>query len=228
MGGLPAEALSVARRFDDGSTHAAWMPHGHGHVLSLASDELLTNAAVSRGSNAGALVALFARAGAEPLSVADESDGVAPPSSPLSALSRAGLGLALSHGLLAALLLFAAAGARLTRATPSPPPPSRPFSDHVEAVGALYARADAAPVALAAYARFAEERIRARSLRRAVDVPTLLTAHAGLPPDVAARLWARAVAAATSTSGTAAERGDELAVLEDLVAAYSAKTAEGM
>jgi hypothetical protein len=224
MESLPAGARAVAA-FDDGTIHAAWMPYGHGGALLMASDELMTNAALARGSNAAAMVAVFARTGGEDLSVADEGDGVAPPSSPLSGLSRAGLGLGLGHALAATLLLFAGAGTRLTRPKPSPPPPSRPFADHVEAVGALYARAGAASVALAAYARFAEERLRVRNPRRAADVAALLAAHAGLPADLSARLWTRA-AAATVADG-AATRGDELVVLEDLVAAYSAKSAEG-
>jgi hypothetical protein len=218
MESLPAEASRVAS-FDDGGSHAAWMPYGHGHALLLASDELMTNAALARGSNAGAMVALFMRTGDGALSVADEADGTAPPSSPFSGLLRAGLGLALVHATIAILVLFAASGVRLTRAQPSPPPPSRPFSDHVEAVGALYARARATPVALAAYTRFVEERLRARNPRRAADVAALLAVHAGLPADVAAQLWKRAATATT--------QGHELAILEDLVAAYSAKSAEG-
>jgi hypothetical protein len=226
MEGLPAEARAIGS-FEDGGIYATWMPYGHGYVMSLASDELMTNAALASGSNASAMVALFAHTEAEELWVAGEGDGVGPPSSPLAALLRAGLGLALVHALVATLLLFAAFGVRLTRAKPSPPPPSRPFSDHVEAVGALYARSRAAPVALAAYARFAEDRLRARNPRRAGDVAALLAAHAGLPSDVSVQLWSRADASKSAAPDAARGAGDDLAVLEDLVAAYSATTVEG-
>ena len=108
---------------------------------------------------------------------------------------------------------------------------------HVEALGALYARAGAAPHALAAYARFAEERLRARMPRTGrqglspglgedegrSDVASFLVSRTHLPPDVCQRLWARATAARVVAS---APLGDELAVLEELSAAYAAAVAE--
>ena len=72
--------------------------------------------------------------------------------------------------LVATLVLFFAVGVRLARPKPAAPPRRRAFAEHVEAVGALYARTRSAPHALAAYARFADERLRARMPRGTSDV----------------------------------------------------------
>ena len=68
---------------------------------------------------------------------------------------------------------------------PAPPPRRRAFAEHVEAVGALYARTRNAPHALAAYARFADERLRARMPRGTGDVAAFLASRAGMPLDAA-------------------------------------------
>jgi hypothetical protein len=153
--------------------------------------------------------------------MADSEDGVSPPSSPIAALTRAGLGTALVHGLLATLVLFLAVGVRLTRPRPAPPPARRAFAEHVEAVGALYARTRLAPHALAAYARLADERLRASMPRGNADVPAFLASRARLPLESCQRLWARAMAAKAG----APTRGDELAVLKELSAVYAAAMA---
>jgi hypothetical protein len=140
--------------FDDKTPYASVVPQGKGYVLGIATDELMTNVGLARDGNAGAMLAIFSNAQRSELRVAEEDDGVAPPSSPVVSLSRAGLGTALVHGLVASLLLFFAVGVRLTRPRPSPPPPSRPFAEHVEAVGALYARAHVTVHARDVYARF--------------------------------------------------------------------------
>ncbi len=218
---VPPEGETVAR-FDDGTPYAFMLPHGRGFVLGVGSDELLTNAGIARPGNAAALVALLSNADRTELRFAGAEDGVSPPSSPISALLRAGLGLAVAHGAVFALLLFVSAGTRLTRPRPSAPVRRRAFSEHVEAVGALYARARAAPHALGAFARFADERLRARMPRGSADVATFLASRAKMPVDVCQRLWARAMKARLD----GAVLGDELTVLRELCALYAAAMAQ--
>jgi hypothetical protein len=146
--------------------------------------------------------------------------GVAPPSTPLAAMLHAGLGPALGHALLAAILLFLAAGVRLTRPRPTAPPLRRAFVEHVEAVGALYARTRSAHHALATYARFADERVRARLPRQSGDVSAFLASRAGAPLERCQAVWARA----SAVRAGAPPQGDELAVLAELAAVYSAAT----
>jgi len=168
------------------------------------------------------LVSILASAERTEMRFAGEEDGVSPPSTPLAALLRAGLGLALGHAVAFALVLFVAVGTRLARPRPVSPPRRRAFAEHVEAVGALYARARSAPHALAAYARFADERVRARMPRGSGDVATFLASRAKMPVDVCQRLWARAMQAKTGT----VVLGDELGVLRELSALYSAAMAQ--
>jgi hypothetical protein len=210
--------------FDDGATYAAVLAHGTGFVLGMAGDELLTNAGLARPGNAAAMVAILSNADRLELRIADPEDGVSPPSTPIAALLRAGLGTGLVHALLAVLVLFLAAGTRLARPRPLLPPRRRAFAEHVEAVGALYARTRNAPHALAAYARFADDRLRARMPRGSGDVAAFLASRARLPLDACQRLWARAVQAKAG----APPLGDELAVLRDLSAATTAAMAQAM
>jgi hypothetical protein len=215
--GKALEFAAAAKRvawFEDGTTYAAAAPQGRGLVLGIAGDELMTNVGLARAGNAAAMVAIFSHTDRVELRVAEEDDGMAPPSTPIAALSRAGLGIGLVHALIAALMLFFAVGVRLARPKPSPPPRRRAFAEHVEAVGALYARAGAASHALAAYARFAEGRLRGRMPRAATDVASFLASRARSPVDACRRLWARAMAA----KGGGAAQGDELAILEELSA----------
>jgi hypothetical protein len=126
------------------------------------------------------------------------------------------------HALFASLALFLAVGVRLARPKPAPPPLRRAFAEHVEAVGALYARTRNAPHALSAFARFADERLRARMSRGSSDVPAFLASRARLPLDTCQRLWARAVQAKAG----APPLGDELAVLKELGAVFTAAMAQ--
>jgi hypothetical protein len=89
-------------------------------------------------------------------------------------------------------------------------------------VGALYARARSAPHALAAYARFADERLRARMPRGSGDVASFLASRARMPLHVCQQLWARAMQA----KGGAPPLGDELGVLRELSALYAAAMAQ--
>jgi len=206
--------------FDDGTAYAAVLAHGMGLVLGIASDELMTNAGLARPGNAAVMVSVVSNADRLELRLADPDDGVSPPSTPIAALLRAGLGTGLAHALLAVLVLFLAVGARLARPRPHLPPRRRAFAEHVEAVGALYARTQSAPHALAMYARFADHRLRARMPRGSADVAVFLASRARLPLDACQRLWARAVQA----NAGAPPLGDELAVLRELSAVYAAAT----
>jgi hypothetical protein len=91
------------------------------------------------------------------------------------------------------------------------PAARRAFAEHVEATGAFYRRTRAASLALAAYGRFAEMRLRER-LPRGVDPATFLASRADLPRDDAARVWARATEAKAGDE----PRGDELATVREL------------
>jgi hypothetical protein len=221
-----ALAFSVATErvatFGDGMTYAAVLAHGKGYVLGIASDELLKNAGIARPGNAAATVAILASADRLEMKLAGLEDGVAPPSTPVAALLRAGLGVGLIHAAFATLVLFFAAGVRIARPRPELPPRRRAFAEHVEAVGSLYARTKNTAHALASYARFADERLRARMPRGTADIPAFLASRAHVPLDVAQRLWTRAVQAKAG----APPLGDEMHVLRDLCAVYSAAVAQ--
>ena len=217
--GGPSERIAW---FDDGSTYAAVLTRGRGFVLGMATNELLTNAGLARPGNAALLVAILASTSRTEMRFADADDGVSPPSTPIAAMLRAGLGMGLGHAVVFTLVLFLSVGTRLSRPRPSAPPRRRAFAEHVEAVGALYARARSAPHALSAYARFADERLRARMPRGSADVAAFLASRARMPLDACQRLWARAMQAKAG----APPIGDELAVLRELGAVYAAAMAQ--
>jgi hypothetical protein len=208
--------------YPDEMTYAAVVPRGKGWVVGIANDELFTNAGLSRPGNAAVLVAILAATDRLAFRIAEPDDGMSPPSTPIAALARAGLGLGMLHGVAAMLVLFFAVGVRMARPKPAPPPARRAFAEHVEAVGALYARTRNAPHALAAYARFADERLRTRMPRGTGDVPAFLASRARMPLDACQRVWTRAVAAKAG----APPLGDELAVLKELSAMYAAAMAQ--
>jgi hypothetical protein len=219
------EGIEPIASIDDGSTYAAVWRSGRGLVLGIASDELTTNAGLARPGNAAALVAILSHANRAAFAIAQPEDGAEASSSPLASLRRAGLGLALGHALVAVLVLFVAVGVRLTAPKPSSPPRRRAFIEHVEAVGALYARTGAARHALASYGRFVEQRLRARMPRGASDLAAYLASRSHVPLAVCERLLGRAGAAA----GADAENRpvtDDLMVLKDLSAAYAAATTQ--
>lgn len=212
----------VVASFEDGSIYAAHVPLGRGRLLAIASDELLTNAGLSRADNAAAMVLLMSHADPVDLRVAEPHHGVAPPSTPWTALTRAGLGLGLLHALLASAVLFLAAGRRLARPRPAAAPRRRRFIEHVRAVGALYARTGNAAHALSAYAQFAEERLRVRMPRGTSDIPEFLASRSEQSVERCRALWTRALAA----RGGGPSAGDELAVLRDLSVLYAAAIAQ--
>jgi len=219
----PPKSSERVAWFDDGAIYAAVVAHGKGRVLAIASDELLTNAGLARPGSAAVALAVLSNAGRPEFKIAPPEGGVVPPSTPMSAMSRAGLGLGMVHALLAAVVLFLAVGSRLARPRPATPPARRAFAEHVEAMGALYARTDNGPHALAAYARFVEERLRARMPRGASDIPAFLASRARLPFDVCERVWTRATA-----PDTGAPAADALIVLKELAAVYAAATAQDL
>ncbi len=59
MDGLPEATQTVASIGTGPGIYAAYFSFGRGSVLEIASDELLTNVALTRGGNAAALVAIF-------------------------------------------------------------------------------------------------------------------------------------------------------------------------
>jgi hypothetical protein len=219
---LPQSSERVAW-FDDGAIYAAVVPHGKGRVVAIASDELLTNAGLARPGSAAVALAILSNAGRPEFKIAPPEGGIAPPTTPMSAMSRAGLGLGMVHALLAAVVLFLAVGSRLARPRPATPPLRRAFAEHVEAMGALYARTDNGQHALAAYARFVEERLRARMPRGASDIAAFLASRARLPFDVCERVWKRA-----NAPDTGAPAADALIVLKELAAVYAAATAQDL
>ena len=89
-------------------------------------------------------------------------------------------------------------------------------------MGALYGRTRNAAHALTAYARFADERLRARMPRGTGDVATFLASRTRLPRDACQRLWTRVMQA----KANAPPLGDELAVLRELTAVYSTAMAQ--
>jgi hypothetical protein len=219
---LPDDAAPLAWT-GDAVPYAAILERGKGSIVALATDELFTNAALAHRGNAAAMSALLTRNVRAEFLVAEPDDGVTPPSSPFSSLVRAGLGLGLVHALLAALVLFLAAGIRLARPRHAAPPVRRAFAEHVRAVGGLYERTSNAAHALAAYTRFAEERLRSRMPRGVSDVPEFLALRTSHSVDECRALWDRAVA--SRAAGPA--RGDELAILKRLSALCTVAFAPG-
>lgn len=146
----------------DGRTFAAVRLIGDGRIVGIAGGELFTNASLARKGNAAVAVAILDMVDRDEVKIARAEDGTTPPNNPLSALVRAGLGPGLLHAAVATLLLFLAAGTRLTRPSPKPSPQRRAFAEHVEATGALWARTRLLPHALKVMGRFVEARLRAK------------------------------------------------------------------
>jgi hypothetical protein len=224
------EDLEPVATFADGSTYAAIWPSGSGVVLGIGTDELLTNAALARPGNAYALMTILAHANRDAIAIAEPEDGSGGTSSPISALQHAGLGLALGQSAAALAVLFLALGVRLMAPRPPSPARRRAFAEHVEAVGALYARTGAARHALAAYARFVEQRLRARMPRGTQDVAAFLAARSQLPLETCERLFkagpfVTAAAAPSAEPARKASAAEDLMILKDLSAAYAAATA---
>lgn len=209
--------------------------HGKGAIVVAADGELLQNAVLARKGNPALVAALFTEISADPpvqardgslhrtrvdrdVFVTRPEDGISPPSNPFSALARAGLEKGLWHALAASVLLFLAYGMRLARPKPEVPPARRAFAEHVEATGAFYARTPQPAHALAAFTKFAEERLRATLPRGAHEVVPFLAARSGRSLEECERIWTRA----TSARPEDETKGDELATLRELRAVVTA------
>ena len=208
--------VQVARTGDD-KWYASYQPLDRGRVLTIASSDLLMNAELAQPANAATLVAILRLLDRAELRLARAEDGISPPTNPIAALERSGLGLALYHGLAATLILFIAVGIRLSRARPNPPQTRRAFTEHIEATGTFYHRRRAAAHALAAYARYAEERVRQRLPRGTPDVGAWLGQRSGVNVEECTQIWQRAITA----HAVAIPHGDELFVLKRLSAIVS-------
>ena len=211
------EATAVALTGDK-KTYAAIRPMKKGSILAIANGDLLTNASLTLPGNPAALVAILSNVDRKEIRTTRPEDGISPPTNPISGLARAGLGLGMWHALAATLLAFIAVGARVSRPKPTRPPQRRAFSEHVEATGALYARTSSAPHALAAYARYASERLRTKLPRGVSDPVLFLSQRSGASPEDCARVWRRAM----NVRAGDAPQGDELNVLKQLSAIYTA------
>jgi len=209
------DAISIGT-FPDGSMFVGESFVGRGHVIGMANDDLFTNAALARPGNAAAVVAILAQLDRNEIRLVRPEDGTSLATNPITALVRAGLGLGLVHALFAIAILFLAVGVRMSRPVPTPPPPRRAFSEHVAAMGALWARCKLGTHALAAYAKHVDERIRARMPRNFADPATFLAARAKRDPEEVAAVWKRA----TTTRSEDIPIGDELAVLKELRTLY--------
>jgi hypothetical protein len=216
-GPLPASAS-----LDSGELYGAVRPFEKGTVLGLASDELLTNAGLSVRGNAAGFVALLESLEKTDFLIARPENGVAPPGNPFAGLVRIGLGLGLWHALAFTALLFLSVGTRHARPVPEPPPPRRAFAEHVTATGALYARARASGHALFAYARFADQQLRARA-PRGTSPALFLAQRAEADPKDTAELYARAMSARAEDGPT----NEDLLVLRRLSALFSKAMREG-
>jgi hypothetical protein len=101
------------------------------------------------------------------------------------------------------------------------PPRRRAFAEHVEATGALYARTRSATHALAAYAHFVDERLRAKA-PRGTGPALFLAQRSGADPKDTGELYARAMSAREG-----AVTGEELFVLRRLSALFSMAMRDG-
>jgi hypothetical protein len=214
--------LSSSAQLESGELYAAVRPFDKGWVLGLASPELLTNAGLRVRGNASGLVALLESLDKSDFVVTKPENGVSPPSNPFSGLRRIGLGLALFHALAFAALLFLSVGTRHARPVPEPLARRRAFVEHVEATGALYARTHSAAHALAVYAHFADERLRAKAPRGTAPA-AFLAQRSGADPKETAELYARAMSARVESPAT----GEELFVLRRLSALFSMAMRDG-
>jgi hypothetical protein len=133
--------------------------YGEGRLMAVADPDFLTNASLAHGDHARAFFALAGKV--ENVNLIDRlvSAGA---SSPYRALLHSGLAPLLVHGLTWLVVWAVANGATFGVRRDPPEPPRRAFSEHVRAVGRLYARAAAHRYALAVYAGWALDRLNAR------------------------------------------------------------------
>jgi Domain of unknown function (DUF4350)/Domain of unknown function (DUF4129) len=128
---------------DDKCTYAVQVKDEKGAIIILGDGQLFQNASLALGDNAAFIVSLLEiirRPGI--VQIVDEMTGQSSPN-PFASLARAGLGLLLFQMALLMALWFWHRGRAFGRRHDPPPPPRRAFVEHVRAVGAQYAKAQA-------------------------------------------------------------------------------------
>jgi hypothetical protein len=133
---------------------------GEGRMIILPGPELLSNAGMVAGDNARLLANLFELPGGRVELIGELTrDAV---SSPLAALSAAGLTPWLCQLLLLAAAFAAYRGSAFGRRVEAPLGLRRRFSEHVQALGQRWAEQRASRSALSAYAGYGLELVRER------------------------------------------------------------------
>jgi hypothetical protein len=196
---------------------------GDGRLLVLSDPDFLTNASFSRELHARVFFTLVGAPGSVVL--VDRLIG-AGAASPYRAIANSGLGPLLAHGLAWLVLWALATGTGFGTRRDPVAIPRRAFSEHVRAMGLLYARAGAARYALAAYSAWALDRLTTR-LRvgergRVLDLGSAIARMTGRPEGSVARILAEAVDArerpdVPSMRGNETEDLATLAALDDIV-----------
>jgi hypothetical protein len=145
----------------DGRPYVASASYGDGTITVVAESELFSNASLSVGDNAHFAVSLLNSPGHTLEIVGPWTGGGA--SSPLMSIRNAGLGPALLQLLVFALLFAWHYGTAFGKRRDPLGIARRAFVEHVQALGAVYARARASRFVLAAYGAWAFDRLRERT-----------------------------------------------------------------
>lgn len=180
-----------------------------GEVILVADHLLFTNAALAVADDAAFVARLLARNNARRVELVTRLTGTAP-NTPLEAIGRGKLApfMAQLMAFLGLLLLWR--GTAFGKPRDAQASSRRAFSEHVRALGALYARAHAARHALAVVSPWVFDRLRERlHLRDRRGIGALaeaLSARTGKPLGEVARVLAEAYDVSDSPSSTTATR----------------------
>src|SRR5262249_24492876 len=131
----------------------------------IGDSSFVTNASLARGSNARVLLEALnvpKEQAPDPSVALVDHRLAAGADNPYRALVNSGMAPLLFHGIVFLFLLALAKGAPFGARRELVLPPRRAFSEHVQAIGRLYARSRASRHALAAYASWAFDRLNAR------------------------------------------------------------------
>jgi hypothetical protein len=200
--------------------YVATRSYGAGSITYFADDTLLRNAPLSVGDNAYVTVSLLNQPGRVIEMIGPWTGAGA--SSSFAAIRQAGLEplvwALLAYGLVAAWHYGAAFGKRRDPIVE----PRRAFVDHVRALGASYARANASRFALGTYGAWAFDRLRERlsggQSMGLIDLSSVAARRAGLPEGVVVTMLAEAREAQDDGEGRAPSDLAKLDELEKLVA----------
>ena len=176
-------------RYPDGSIYAVSLAYGKGRAILVASEESLTNIGLQDPQILTTIVTISDHFEGSRVAFLTKRSAENSASSPMGAMIKAGFGTALTHALIASLLLFIAIGYRLTSAPAVRPDRRRAFVEHIRAVAGLYQRTRATRHALSVFRRFAEERLRQRMPRWEQDVAGYIASRSGEPRDYCANVW---------------------------------------